>query len=132
MKKLTSLIIIALIAIQVTETKAQNLQVLYDFERGCVTSTIEMFRPDAGGSTYFFVDLDCAPKMVGAYWEIARELCFWQDSKLSWLSAHVEYNGGLNSAMSFNNSWLVQPTLGTRRISLRHGRCRLYTKSTLA
>lgn len=38
MKKLTSLIIIALIAIQVTETKAQNLQVLYDFECGCVTS----------------------------------------------------------------------------------------------
>ena len=110
MKKLKSLLIAAFIIIQIACIKAQNLQVMYDFERGCVTSTVEMFRPDAGGSTYFFVDMDCAPKMVGAYWEIARELCFWQDSKLSWLSAHVEYNGGLNSAMSFNNSWLVGAT----------------------
>ena len=107
MKKITSLFIIALIAMQITNIKAQNLQVMYDFERGCVTSTVEMFRPDAGGSTYFFIDMDCAPKMTGAYWEIAREFNFWQNTKLSWLSAHIEYNGGLNtSAMSFNNCWL--------------------------
>ena len=30
--------------------QAQNLQVFYDTERGCVTSTLEMFRPDAFGS----------------------------------------------------------------------------------
>ena len=107
MKKITSLFIIALIAMQITNIKAQNLQVMYDFERGCVTSTVEMFRPDAGGSTYCFIDMDCAPKMTGAYWEIAREFNFWQNTKLSWLSAHIEYNGGLNtSAMSFNNCWL--------------------------
>lgn len=107
MKKLITLLVIAFIAIQITEIKAQNIQVMYDFERGCVTSTVEMFRPDAGGSTYFFIDMDCAPKMTGAYWEIAREFNFWQDTKLSWLSAHIEYNGGLNtSAMSFNNCWL--------------------------
>lgn len=106
MKKLITILTITLITLQITELKAQNLQVMYDFERGCVTSTVEMFRPDAGGSTYFFVDMDCAPKMIGAYWEIARELCFWQDTKLSWLSVHLEYNGGLNSQMSFNNSWL--------------------------
>lgn len=106
MKKLSILFVIALFATQIATLKAQNLQVQYDFERGCVTSTVEMFRPDAGGSTYFFVDMDCAPKMIGAYWEIARELCFWQDTKLSWLSVHLEYNGGLNSQMSFNNSWL--------------------------
>ena len=79
MKKLKLLLIAAFIIIQIACIKAQNLQVMYDFERGCVTSTVEMFRPDAGGSTYFFVDMDCAPKMVGAYWEIARELCFWQN-----------------------------------------------------
>ena len=107
MKKITSLFIIALIAMQITNIKAQNLQVMYDFERGCVTSTVEMFRPDAGGSTYFFIDMDCAPKMTGAYWEIAREFNFWQNTNRSWLSAHIEYNGGLNtSAMSFNNCWL--------------------------
>lgn len=39
--------------------------------------------------------------------EVAREFCFWQDSKLDWLSVHVEYNGGISQAAgSFNNSWL--------------------------
>ena len=95
---------------------AQNIQLHYDFgrlmygdqsARPTVTTTVEMFRPDAGGSTYFFVDLDYSPKVVGAYWEIARELCFWQNSKWNWLSVHVEYNGGCNTAAgSFNNSWL--------------------------
>lgn len=90
------------------ESNAQNIQVLYDTERDCVTSTIEMFRPDAFGSTFFFVDMDYTPKVTGAYWEIARELCFWKDSKFSWLSLHLEFDGGLNNvAGSFNNSWLA-------------------------
>ena len=90
------------------ESNAQNIQVLYDTERDCVTSTVEMFRPDAFGSTFFFVDMDYTPKVTGAYWEIARELCFWKDSKFSWLSVHLEFDGGLNNvAGSFNNSWLA-------------------------
>lgn len=91
----------------VFKTSAQNIQLFYDSERDCATSTIEMFRPDKGGSTYFFVDLDYTPKVSGAYFEISREFNFWQDSKLSWLSIHVEYNGGLNTAAgSFNNAIL--------------------------
>ena len=89
-----------------SKAEAQNLQVMYDVERGWVTSTLEMFRPDSFGSTYFFVDMDCNPRMTGAYWEISREFNFWQDTDLSWLSVHVEYNGGLYSAISFNNCWL--------------------------
>lgn len=90
------------------EIKAQNIQVLYDTERDCVTSTVEMFRPDAYGSTFLFVDMDYNPKVQGAYWEIARELCFWQKSKFSWLSVHLEFDGGMNNlAGSFNNSWLA-------------------------
>lgn len=90
------------------ESNAQNIQVLYDTERDCVTSTVEMFRPDAFGSTFFFVDMDYTPKVTGAYWEIARELCFWKESKFSWLSVHLEFDGGLNNvAGSFNNSWLA-------------------------
>lgn len=86
---------------------AQNVQLHYDFGREALTSTVEMFRPDNGGSTFFFIDLDYSPKVSGAYFEISRELCFWQDSKLSWLSAHLEYNGGVNTvAGSFNNAWL--------------------------
>ena len=86
---------------------AQNLQLHYDLGRNCATTTAEMFRPDAAGSTFFFIDLDYSPKVSGAYWEISREFNFWQDSKVNWLSVHVEYNGGLNtSALSFNNCWL--------------------------
>ena len=87
--------------------RGQNIQLHYDLGRNSVTSTIEMFRADKGGSTFFFVDFDYNPKVTGAYFEISRELCFWQDTELDWLSAHLEYNGGLNTAAgSFNNAWL--------------------------
>lgn len=85
----------------------QNIQLHYDFGRNSLTSTVEMFRPDGGGSTFFFIDLDYSPKVSGAYFEISRELCFWQESKVDWLSVHLEYNGGLNTDVgSFNNCWL--------------------------
>ena len=90
-----------------TRASAQNVQLHYDFGRNAATTTVEMFRPDAGGSTFFFVDMDYSPKVSGAYWEIAREFNFWQDSKVNWLSVHLEYNGGLNTvAGSFNNAIL--------------------------
>lgn len=103
-----TLLLAALIALLFTATgKAQNIQVQYDFERKCVTSTVEMFRPDSFGSTYFFVDMDYTPRTTDAYWEISRELCFWQNSKMSWLSLHLEFDGGLSNTVSFNNSWLA-------------------------
>jgi hypothetical protein len=90
-----------------TRASAQNVQLHYDFGRNAATTTVEMFRPDSGGSTFFFVDMDYSPKVSGAYWEIAREFNFWQQSKVNWLSVHVEYNGGLNTvAGSFNNAIL--------------------------
>lgn len=80
MRKLQLLLISAVISLcALPEAKAQNLQVMYDTERGQVTSTVEMFRADSFGSTFFFIDMDCNPKMTGAYWEISRELNFWQD-----------------------------------------------------
>lgn len=109
MKKTTRLmaLIAAMLCLPVA-SKAQNLQVLYDTNRKCVTTTFEMFRPDAFGSTFIFVDMDYAPKAKGAYTEISRELCFWQDSEWNWLSAHAEFNGGfdLNNG-SYNNAWLL-------------------------
>ena len=48
----------------INKAQAQNIQLFYD----------------AGGSTFFFIDFDYSPKASGAYWEIARELNFWQDS----------------------------------------------------
>lgn len=71
------------------KAKAQtNAQVLYDFgsDRKYVTLTLEMFKQDKWGSTYFFVDHDFNyDKMVvgsrnvaqgGTYTEIARALNF--------------------------------------------------------
>ena len=110
MKKLLTLIVCLFSAGIFMQTKAQNVQLLYDAGRGCATSTVEMFRPDDAGSTFFFIDFDYSPKASGAYWEISRELNFWKDSDLSWLSAHVEYNGGLTNAFSFGNAWLLGAT----------------------
>lgn len=121
MKRLFIIALVGLAAIFTADkAKAQNVQLLYDTGRGTVTSTVEMFRPDSFGSTYFFVDLDYSPLVSCAYWEVARELCFWQDTNLSWLSAHVEYNGGfcasfndqlkIYEATLFNNCWLAGAT----------------------
>lgn len=92
---------------------AQNIQLHYDFgnsiynemdTRPKLTSTVEMFKPDKWGSTFFFVDMDyTSDGVAAAYWEIARELQFWKAP----LSVHVEYNGGLNF---INNAYLLGGT----------------------
>lgn len=109
MKKITRFMALVglMLCLPLVSLKAQNLQVLYDTGREQVTTTLEMFRPDAFGSTFYFVDMDYSPKAIGAYTEIARELCFWQDTDWNWLSVHLEFNGGLSTGLSFNNSWLA-------------------------
>lgn len=89
-----------------------NLQLHYDFGQGrkYFTSTLEMFKPDDWGNTFFFVDIDYNspdgnhPSL--AYMEIARCLKFWNGP----FSAHVEYNGGMFQSNSnyypINNAWL--------------------------
>lgn len=77
-------------------SKAQNIQLHYDLgkDRQYLTSTVEMFKPDSLGSTFFFIDMDYgAGDIKGvslAYWEIARALKFWRGP----FAAHLEYNGG--------------------------------------
>lgn len=111
MKRLLLLSFAALaMIVSAQKAKAQNIQLLYDTERECLTSTAELFRPDSFGSTYFFIDIDYNKQVTGVYWELARELCFWQDTDMSWLSAHLEYNGGMNRLTSFNNCWLAGAT----------------------
>ncbi|MFV0365486.1 MAG: DUF5020 family protein [Mangrovibacterium sp.] len=76
---------------------AQNIQTHYDFgdTRKCVTTTVEMFRPDKIGSTFFFIDMNYNEGemhgVTNAYWEISRAFTFKQGSSLA---AHVEYDGG--------------------------------------
>ena len=108
MKNLTiTSVLTTIMSFLATVSYGQNIQLHYDLGRKAATTTVEMFRPDASGSTFFFVDMDYNPKVSGAYWEISRELCFWQESKVNWLSVHLEYNGGLSTAAgSFNNAIL--------------------------
>lgn len=94
-----------------------NAQLFYDFgsDRKFVTLTLEMFKGDKWGSTYFFMDHDFnyddhveGPNVAqgGTYTEISRALNFWQDTKLAPLSLHVEYNGGITKSYPINNAWL--------------------------
>lgn len=83
---------------------AQNVQLHYDLghtfyedlaKRPSVTTTVELFKPDKWGSTYFFTDIDYFKDGVaGAYWEISREF---NVSKNKQWAAHVEYDGGANT-----------------------------------
>lgn len=112
MKKLV-LIILVLSGISVS---SQNLQVLYDFGEGRehITTTVEMFRPDKYGNTFFFIDMNYGGNGVKgvslAYWEIARVF----STKKFPIGLNVEYNGGFGQfmpggAFQINNAWLVGP-----------------------
>ncbi|WP_430812579.1 MULTISPECIES: DUF5020 family protein [unclassified Carboxylicivirga] len=96
---------------------AQNLQLHYDFgkDRKMVTTTLEMFKPDNYGSTFFFVDLDYSNDSRGvdngvslAYWEIARSFKWNETQKFE---PRIEYNGGVGIGDGFNfpinNAWLI-------------------------
>ncbi len=110
--------------------KAQNLQLHYDFgkTRKLTTATLEMFKPDKYGSTFFFVDMDFGGKIENnrpdgmnlAYWEIARSFKWSETQKLE---PRVEFNGGMGRGDGFdykiNNSWLIggQYTMNTADFS---------------
>ena len=80
---------------------AQNIQLHYDLgeNRKLFTSTVEMFKPDKYGSTFFFIDMDYSSDTRNvenglslAYWEVARAFK-WNESQK--IMPRVEYNGGL-------------------------------------
>ena len=108
-KKLLTIFISAL----ATSGFAQNVQLHYDAGRfmydelsgrPLFTTTVEMFKTDKWGSTFFFIDMDYkSDGVASAYWEIARELKFWEGP----MSAHLEYNGGISYVP---NSYLLGAT----------------------
>ncbi len=111
MKKLLFVFVLVVAGLAVD---AQNLQVHYDMgkHRNYVTTTLEMFKPDKWGNTFFFVDFDYDANNVKgvslSYMEIARCLKFWDGP----FSAHVEYNGGFGQFMQggayqINDAWLA-------------------------
>jgi hypothetical protein len=96
--------------------QAQNLQLHYDFgeDRKFYTATLEMFKPDTLGSTFWFVDFDFnmpgSPRsMSSAYWEISRDFYIpglRKKPAFDQLTIHVEYNDG------FGAYEMAQDTLG--------------------
>ena len=80
---------------------AQNIQLHYDLgkDRKLFTSTVEMFKPDKYGSTFFFIDMDYSSDARNvsnglslAYWEIARAFKWNENQKFM---PRAEYNGGV-------------------------------------
>lgn len=103
MKKL---VLTALFVLIFTAVKAQNIQTHYDFGDGreMVTTTIEMFKADDYGNTFFFIDFDYGGKSANvngvslSYFEIAREFQFWDNP----FAIHTEYNSGMFRTSDFS------------------------------
>ncbi len=137
MKKL---FLLAAAAISMTAGAQVNIQLHYDLgrnlypndqsNRGYFTTTVEMFKADRLGSTYFFVDMDycgnyrrydangCAIDdgssnrgNIAAYWEVSRDFTFAKVKNTNHsFSAHIEYDGGLSQAAGpFQQAILVGP-----------------------
>lgn len=130
--KIKKLIIAALI-VNVLPAAAQNIQLHYDFgeNRQMLTSTVEMFKPDNWGSTFLFVDFNYGAKASKvdaislAYWEVSRNLKFWDTPIL----IHLEFNGGIgqyksspkNTAYTINNAYLFGPAFSWNNESFTRG-----------
>lgn len=76
--------------------QAQNIQLHYDFgeNRKYLTSTVELFKPDKFGSTFFFIDMNYGADGIKGvslgYWELSRSIKFWDKP----FAFHAEFNGG--------------------------------------
>lgn len=112
MKKIFLAIALTLATLQISAQL--NVQMHYDFghtiyggelsNRPHWTATIENFKVDKWGSTYFFVDGNFADNtMASVYAEFSRELRFWKAP----LAVHLEYNGGVAGTGSYNDAYLA-------------------------
>ncbi|NCQ19096.1 MAG: DUF5020 domain-containing protein [Ignavibacteria bacterium CG22_combo_CG10-13_8_21_14_all_37_15] len=103
-------ILLALVLLSCS-TFAQNLQLNYDFgkDRKYITSTVEMFKPDEYGATYWFVDFDFNhPGNKSAslgYFEIARYIRL--PLPINNISATVQYNDGTAPWGPLGHVWLA-------------------------
>ncbi|MEE4285197.1 MAG: DUF5020 family protein, partial [Mariniphaga sp.] len=87
------------------------VQLHYDLGEGrnFFTTTVEMFRPDSWGSTFFFIDMDYSSDTRGidngvslAYWEIARAFKWNENQKFQ---PRVEFNSGVFK-LDGEGSWI--------------------------
>lgn len=116
MKKIY-LFVVAVLGLSVSVQAQTNIQEMYDFNRDQMTTTLEMFKADNWGSTFFFVDIyhkfdKAAP--TDFYVEISRSLNFWKGTALNDFNLHAEWNGGCGifpvltgfGGYPVNNAWL--------------------------
>lgn len=100
---------LSLVLVLNTISFAQNLQLHYEAseDRKHFVSTLEMFKPDNYGSTFWFVDMEynsAGEKNANlAYWEIARSFTL----PINNLSATVQYNDGVASGFPIGLVWLA-------------------------
>ena len=91
-----------------------NVQMHYDWgnaiygnelsNRPHLTTTVENFKADKWGNTFFFVDLDFGDNtMKSVYAEFSREFNLGKSP----FAAHIEYNGGLSGFGSYNDAYLA-------------------------
>ena len=108
------LFLLVFVGFSVFFADAQNVQLHYDMgkERGYFTSTVEMFKPDNWGNTYFFIDMDYDVGTVKgislAYWEISRAINLGKSA----FAFHAEYNGGFGQykpggSYQIEDAWLT-------------------------
>lgn len=101
--------LVSLVLILNTISLAQNLQLHYEASenRRHIVSTLEMFKPDPYGSTFWFVDMEYNSAGVKnanlAYWEIARSFTL----PINNLSATIQYNDGVASDFPIGLAWLA-------------------------
>ena len=89
-----------------TSVFSQNIQLHYETskDREYLVSTLEMFRPDDHGSTFWFVDMEYDGGQLSlAYWEIARYLTL----PVNNLSATIQYNDGVAGFGNLGKVWLA-------------------------
>lgn len=117
MSKFISLLLLVLGLSCVTSAQNTNLQLLYDFgeDRDYLTSTVEFFKIDDYGRTFFFVDMNYDANGVSgvseSYFEFARSFDIADDLPIG---LHFEYNGGQgqfatddgNQAYTINSAYL--------------------------
>ncbi len=96
----------------VASLSAQNVQLHYDMGEGrkMFTTTVEMFKPDKYGSTFFFIDMDYGTDGTGidngislAYWEIARAFKWNETQKVM---PRVEFNSGAMKLAPEEAPWI--------------------------
>ncbi|MCF8308555.1 MAG: DUF5020 family protein, partial [Bacteroidales bacterium] len=110
------IVLLALFSLFLLTGQSQNIQLHYDMgkDRGYTTTTVEMFKPDKWGTTFFFIDMDygVTENLEGvnlAYFEFARTINLGKETPFGF---HAEYDGGLfqvnkNITVNIENAWLA-------------------------